>query len=216
METNLQSPECVNQNSDRLDGDSIDVFRANTYRLLATLLAAPATRELLDSLQKIESPGDGEADGGIGMAQAWQTLKIASERATVEAIDDEYHDLFIGIGRGELVPYGSWYLTGFMMDRPLALLRRDLAALGIERQNEVYEPEDHVSALCETMSLIIENSEEIPLEIQQKFFLDHLVTWMGRFFSDLQKAKTARYYVAVGLLGEQFIEVEKKYFGMTV
>jgi TorA maturation chaperone TorD len=216
METHLQSPESVNQNIELRDGDSIDVLRANTYRLLATLLAAPATRELLDSLQKIGSPGGGEADGGSGMAQAWQTLKIASERATVEAVDDEYHDLFIGIGRGELVPYGSWYLTGFMMDRPLALLRRDLAELGIERQTDVHEPEDHVSALCETMSLIIENSEEIPLEIQHNFFRDHLDTWMGKFFVDLQKAKSARYYIAIGQLGEQFIKVERKYFGMTV
>jgi len=216
METDLLSPESMNQNSDRMDGDSIDVLRANTYRLLARLLAAPVTRELLDSLQKIGGSGIGDADAGTGMAQAWQTLKIASERATVEAIDDEYHDLFIGIGRGELVPYGSWYLTGFMMDRPLALLRRDLAELGIERQQEVYEPEDHVSALCETMSLIIENSEEIPLEIQQKFFCEHLETWMGKFFTDLQKAKSARYYTAIGQLGEQFIKVEKKYFGMTV
>ena len=216
METNLQSPESVNQNSERMDGFSIDVLRANTYRLLARLLAAPVTGDLLDSLQKIGGTGIGDADAGAGMAQAWQTLKIASERATIEAIDDEYHDLFIGIGRGELVPYGSWYLTGFMMDRPLALLRRDLAELGIERQQEVCEPEDHVSALCETMSLIIENSKEIPLEIQQKFFLNHLETWMGKFFTDLQKAKSARYYSAIGLLGEQFIKVEKKYFGMTV
>lgn len=216
METNLQVPDSVSQSNDRIDGQSIDTLRANTYRLLATLLAAPATRELLDSLQKIGSTVDGTADDRIGMAKAWQTLKIASERATVEAVDDEYHDLFIGLGRGELVPYGSWYMTGFMMDRPLALLRRDLADLGIERQKDVYEPEDHVSALCETMSLIIENNEEIPLEIQQRFFLDHLVTWLGKFFTDLQKAKTARYYVAVGQLGEQFIEVEKKYFGMTV
>jgi len=216
METDLLSPESAKLNSDRMDGDSIDVLRANTYRLLARLLAAPVTRDLLDSLQKIGGSGIGDADAGTGMAQAWQTLKIASERATVEAIDDEYHDLFIGIGRGELVPYGSWYLTGFMMDRPLALLRRDLAELGIERQQEVYEPEDHVSALCETMSLIIENSEEIPLEIQQKFFLNHLETWMGKFFTDLQKAKSARYYTAIGQLGEQFIKVEKKYFGMTV
>lgn len=150
------------------------------------------------------------------MARAWHTLKIASERATVEGIDDEYHDLFIGIGRGELVPYGSWYMTGFLMDRPLALLRRDLAAFGIEREADVHEPEDHVSAQCEAMSLVIENAGEISLERQQKFFFDHLSPWMGRFFADLQQARAARFYAAVGQLGELFVGNEAQYLDMTV
>ena len=192
-------------------------MRANTYRLLARLLAAPVPRDLLEMLRRID--GSGEAGGtndAIAMARAWQTLRIAGERATVEGIDDEYHDLFIGIGRGELVPYGSWYMTGFLMDRPLALLRRDLSALGIEREADVHEPEDHVSALCEAMSLVIESAGEIPLERQQKFFFDHLAPWMGRFFADLQQARSAKFYLAVGQLGELFIGVETKYLDMAV
>lgn len=190
-----------------------DQIRANTYSLLASLLAAPPSAELIALLSKIDAPA---ANGGSGIAAAWHTLKLAGERATVEQLDDEYHDLFIGVGRGELMPYGSWYLVGFLMDKPLVLLRQDLAALGFERQEGVYETEDHVAALCETMSMIISSEEDIPLETQRKFFNDHIGPWMGRFFSDLQNAKSARFYRTVGQLGVQFMEIEKQYLAMLV
>ncbi len=218
MDSSPIAPQGPDKRADRMDANSADAdtIRGNTYRLLARLLAAPVSQDLLETLKRIDGKETGRANDGSAMARAWKTLKLASGRATIEAIDDEYHDLFIGIGRGELVPYGSWYLTGLLMDRPLALLRRDLAALGIERREDVHEPEDHAAALCETMSLLIDSGSEIPLEIQQRFFSDHIAPWMGRFFTDLQQAESARFYVAVGQLGEQFIEIEKRYLEMPV
>ena len=108
-------------------GTGEDVVRANTYGLLGALLAGPPRQEFFDLLASIEIPS---ADG---LGGAWGTLKRAAQDADVEVVDDEYHDLFLGVGRGELIPYGSWYLTGFMMDKPLAVLRSDLAELGFER-----------------------------------------------------------------------------------
>jgi len=183
------------------------------YRLLAVLTAAPASAGILELLRGIESdsnpnPGDDK------MATAWKTIRLASEHASVESIDDEFHDLFIGIGRGEVVPYGSWYQTGFMMDRPLVYLRKDLAELGIERDEGVHEPEDHVSALCETMSLMAEIGSDISIEKQREFFNNHLKSWIGRFFVDLQNARSARFYNAVGQLGEKFFEIERRYLEM--
>lgn len=148
------------------------------------------------------------------MAASWQTLNVAASRTTVEALDDEYHALFIGVGRGEVVPYGSWYLTGFMMERPLAQLRRDLKRFGLERAEETKEPEDHASALCETMSLLIESPEGISPHVQKSFFDNHIEPWMGKFFEDLQQAETASFYSAVGALGEQFIELDRQYLEM--
>jgi TorA maturation chaperone TorD len=197
--------------SRQIEANAMDVARTNTYRLLARLLAAPASSELLGMLKQIDGA---DRSGGGAMAAAWQTLKLAGERTTVEAVDDEYHELFIGLTRGELVPYGSWYLTGFLMDQPLVVLRRDLAALGFERQEDVHEPEDHVSALCETMSLIIDGADGISFETQRNFFNEHLAPWVGRFFGDLQQAQSARFYRAVGQLGEQFIEIEKQYLAI--
>ena len=187
-------------------------LRANTYSLLGALLAAPPTQPLIELLTRI-TPAEVGADSDL--TAAWEMLRLAGERASVESLDDEYHALFIGIGRGELLPYGSWYMTGFLMDQPLAVLRRDLAELGFERQAETKEPEDHVAALLETMGLMISDGD-ISVETQRRFFQSHMGPWMKTFFLDLQKASTARFYRAVGQFGEQFIEFERKYLTMLV
>ena len=187
-----------------------DAVRANTYSLLAALLAGPPRGELFDLLSGIDVPAAAD-----GLGTAWRVLKLAAERADVEAVDDEYHDLFVGIGRGELIPYGSWYLTGFVMDKPLAVLRADLAALGFERQDDVKEPEDHAAALLETMALIV-SSPEHGLDVQRRFFEHHVATWMRTFFADLQNAGSARFYRAVGQFGEQFMAFEMQYLSTVV
>jgi len=187
-------------------------LRANTYGLLGALLAAPPAESLIQILTRI-SPA--EVGGGDDLAAAWEVLRLAGERADVAALDDEYHELFVGIGRGELVPYGSWYMTGFLMDQPLAVLRRDLAELGFERQDDTREPEDHVAALLETMGLMI-GEGDISFDVQRRFFQSHMGPWMRTFFLDLQKAQAARFYRAVGQFGEQFIEFETKYLTMLV
>ena len=188
-----------------------DRIRANTYRLLGTLMARPPGQEVIDLLQQVDID---EAEQDSAMAAAWKTLSLAAQRATVEELDDEYHALFIGIGRGEVVPYSSWYLTGFMMERPLAQLRQDLKRFGLERGEKVKEPEDHAGALCETMSLLISGPGAVSPHEQKAFFGDHIAPWMDKFFEDLQRAEAANFYSAVGALGEQFIEVDKQYLEM--
>ena len=186
-----------------------DAVRANTYGLLGALLATPPRQELFDLLASIDPPS---ADG---LGAAWSVLKRAAECAEVEAVDDEYHDLFVGVGRGELIPYGSWYLTGFVMDKPLAVLRSDLAALGFERQDEVKEPEDHAAALLETMALVAASPEH-GIDVQRRFFDRHVATWMRTFFADLQSADSARFYRAVGQFGDRFMAFEMQYHSIVV
>ena len=185
--------------------------RANTYALLGSLLAQPPNEETIELLRQIEIQ---ESEHSNAMAAAWRALSLAARRASVSALDDEYHDLFIGIGRGEVVPYASWYLTGFMMERPLAQLRQDLMRLGFTRQEDVKEPEDHAAALCEIMSLLISQAAELGPHEQKAFFTHHIEPWMARFFLDLQRAETSTFYAAVGAMGEQFLEVEKTYLDM--
>ncbi len=163
-------------------------LRASTYSLLGALLAAPPAESLIALLTQI-TPAEVRDDDDL--ATAWEVLRLAGERATVESLDDEYHTLFVGIGRGELVPYGSWYMTGFLMDQPLAVLRRDLAELGFERQEDIKEPEDHVAALLETMALLI-NESDASVVVQRRFFQSHMGPWMKSFFLDLQKASAGR------------------------
>ncbi len=188
-----------------------DRARADVYALLGALLAGPPQAAALKLLRELAVTADSD-DGDL--TAAWALLKQAAERAEPQALSEEYHDLFIGIGRGELVPYGSWYVTGFLMERPLAELRVDLARLGFERRAEVHEPEDHVAALCETMSLLIGADGAVGLNGQREFFRKHVEPWFGRFFADLRAAQSARFYRAVGLLGERFVEIERAYLSM--
>ena len=185
-------------------------IRANVYSLLATLLTSPPSAETLELLKRIEAADPDSSD----MAAAWQTLRKAGQEASVESVDTEYHKLFIGVGHGEVLPYGSWYTSGLIMDKPLALVRRDLAALGLERQPRVRDSEDHLGALCEAMAIIIRSEDDSTLEGQKTFFENHLAPWAFKFFIDLQQAKSASFYLAVGRLGEQFMKFEEKYLAL--
>jgi TorA maturation chaperone TorD len=181
-----------------------DRWRAETYALLARLLAAPPDRALLDRLAAI--PGEPAPDDPP-LARAWKRLAQTARRAEPNGVAGEYQALFIGPTRGEIMPYGSFYLTGFLMEKPLAALRAELAELGIARRESVREPEDHAAALCEAMSLLIGAGGER----QAGFFRRHLSPWLGRFFEDLKAAESARFYRAVGGIGSAFFEVERYY-----
>ncbi len=191
--------------------DEADVVRERTYGLLAALLYATPTPTLLQTLRSIPNRGSGRENP---LALAWESLRLSANAASASEIDDEFHALFIGLGRGEIVPYASWYLTGFIMEKPLAALRQSLASLGVERQAHVREPEDHAAALCETMQVLISEADEYDVRQQRDFFSVYMQTWMGRFFGDLQRAQSARFYRAVGQLGEQFIDFEQQYLSI--
>ena len=128
--------------ADNVAPDEDQLARAGAYSLLGALLAAPPNGDLLHSLRELP-PGDGL------LAPAWDSLAKAAGEARPESLEDEYHALFIGLGRGELVPYASWYLTGFLMEKPLAQLRAELRELGFTRQEGVAEPEAPLAELIE-------------------------------------------------------------------
>ena len=187
-----------------------DAARAHVYSLLAVLLATVPTADILDLLRRIDDP----PDSPNRMANVWQQLKSAGEKAHLSQLDEEYHRLFVGLGRGELIPYGSWYQAGFLMGKPLARLRSDLATLGIERRPGIKETEDHAAALLESMAIICGPPDGFDAETQRNFFNDHLAGWLYLFFNDLQQAPAARFYRAVGTLGEVFLELEKTYLDL--
>jgi len=189
------------------DVDEIDAARAQEYALLAALLARAPDAALLKRLTELR--GDATP---LGIAHV--TLAQAASEASVEAIEREYFDLFIGLGRGELVPYGSYYLTGFLHEKPLARLRGDLAELGIERTEGEVEPEDHAAILCEIMSGLSSGRFSAPAGSDERIFDNHLAPWLGRFFNDLERADAAKFYRAVGTLGRVFIDIETEAFSL--
>lgn len=187
--------------------DEIDAARAQEYALLAALLARAPDTGLLKRISELR--GDTTP---LGMAHA--ALGEAAAAASVERVEREYFDLFIGLGRGELLPYGSYYLTGFLYERPLARLRGDLMALGIERVESQCEPEDHAAILCEIMSGLAAGRFGAKPGADRELFEKHLAPWFGRFFSDLERAKSADFYRRVGTLGRIFIEIETEAFAL--
>ena len=186
--------------------------RADVYRLLAAMLVSPPKEELLNIIRSIDV--DASNDDG-SLTNAWRNLKQAAQQIQADQLEDEFFNLFIGLGKGELSPYASWYLTGFLMEKPLADLRAELSRLGFLRQSNVREPEDHVSALCEVMAVIIAECV-LSFDEEKAFFNKNIAPWMGRFFNDLCEAQSSAFYKPVGILGKQFIDIEQQYFSMPV
>ena len=189
--------------------DAGDAGRVEIYRVLGALLAGPPDDDILEMLQEIDT-SDAEP---TPMTEIWRSLQAAARQADIEQLSDEFFNLFIGLGRGELVPYASFYIHGFLMEKVLASLRNELLKLGFERQDGISEPEDHVAALCETMGMIISESG-LSFEEQSDFFKTYLASWMLDFFADLREAESAVFYKAVAQLGQQFMEVESQYLSM--
>lgn len=179
-------------------GDPLLEGRANLYALLGHLLSGvpdPAVLRRLGALSGDASP----------LGKALGALAAAARAAKGEALEHEFHDLFIGLGRGELLPFASYYLTGFLHERPLAELRADLAPLGIARSAGVHEPEDHIAFLCEVMAGLLRGGAP---EEAERIFARHLKPWAARFFTDLEGAEAAGFYRAVGTLGRELMDIE--------
>ncbi len=183
-------------------------LRSRVYSLLARLFADIPPAEVIAALASVDVGED-----ATPLAEGWRAMAKSAQSSDPEALDIEFHALFIGLGRGELMPYGSWYQTGFLMGRPLVQLREDLREFGLERETDVHEPEDHVGALLESMALL-SGPDGASLASQRAFFNAHLASWVERFMQDVQQAKSADFYRSVGAFAERFLVTEKQYLEM--
>ncbi len=182
------------------EGD-VELARARLWQLMGLCLRAAPDAAALRLIAGLE--GDGSPLG-----TALSELATLARTADPTRLAREHHDLFIGLARGELVPYASYYLTGFLHEKPLALLRGDMAALGIARAPGLAEPEDHMASLAETMAGLIAGDFAVDAAGQRRFFERHIAPWAERFFTDLEAAEAAVFYRPVGTLGRQLIEIE--------
>jgi TorA maturation chaperone TorD len=198
-------PDLYNGKKMAGDIDEVDAARAQEYALLATLLTRAPDAELLSRVSRLRADAS-----PLGLAHA--ALAEAAEQTNAERVEREYFDLFIGLGRGELLPYGSYYLTGFLHERPLARLREDLAKIGIARADGVVEPEDHAGILCEIMSGLASGRLLAPPDSDRLIFDKHMAPWIRRFFTDLENAQAADFYRRLGVLGRIFMDIETEAF----
>ena len=186
-----------------------DRLRADLYAMLGRLLSAAPGQDLID-----ECAGLSGDDSALG--QGITALARVASQSKAKGVSREYDALFVGLGRGELLPYASYYLTGFLNEKPLARLRGHMAEFGIARNPDVKEPEDHIASLCEMMAGIIRGDfgREVSLADQHAFFNTHVATWAGHFFTDLEGAEGSVFYAPVGKIGRAFMEIEFEGFRM--
>ena len=184
-----------------------DRLRADLYNFLGVLLAAPADDATL--AQTAALSGD---DTPLGQAIA--TLARMARVSKPVSVEREFNQLFIGLGRGELLPYASYYLTGFLNEKPLAVLRRDMTARGLARSDTVFEPEDNIASLMEMMAAMIAGRFGPPATLadQKTFFNRHIAPWAGHFFADLEAAQSSVFYASVGTVGRVFMDIETEAF----
>jgi TorA maturation chaperone TorD len=187
-----------------------DRLRADLYNFLGLLLSGPPDETLL--MMTAGLSGD---DSPLG--QATSTLAKMAKLSKVKTVASEYSKLFIGLGRGELLPYASYYLTGFLNEKPLARLRDDMAVRGLKRADTVFEPEDNIASLMEMMGAMIVGrfGPEVTLDQQKTFFNTHIAPWAGHFYSDLEGAKNSIFYASVATVGRTFMEIETEAFRMS-
>ncbi len=187
-----------------------DRLRADLYNFLGVILSGPPDDMLLGQTAGLQ--GD-----STDLGQAVSTLAKMARITKPKTVESEYNRLFIGLGRGELLPYASYYLTGFLNEKPLALLRQDMTAQGLARAQNVFEPEDNIASLMEMMGAMIVGRFGKPADLntQKTFFNKHIGPWAGHFFSDLEGAKNSVFYAPVGTVGRLFMDVEAEAFRMS-
>jgi TorA maturation chaperone TorD len=193
--------------------DGEEIARAELYGLLALLWLTPPDDGLLAQFRVAvtEAPHPG------GHLDApWHDL-VAALRATDAARAAAEHEaLFGGIGKPEVFLYGSYYLSGFLNEKPLATLRTELARLGLARDERRAETEDHIAFGFEVMRYLIAGDDPAvcQLEQQRRFYRQHLQPWVERLCDAVEAHPAAATWRAVAGFTRAYTQVETQAFDM--
>lgn len=194
-----------------------DLARADLYGLLASLFFQPPSNDLLHRIAASAAYGNGQdAPQEADLTLAWKALVDMAAGTNEKDWKAEYEEYFIGVGKPEVFLYGSYYLAGFLNEKPLVQLRDDLAALGIEGSDSITETEDHIATLCEVMRFLIagEDLGVSNLTQQKKFFNEHIRPWADRLFDAVQQKNEIKHYQVVVDLARSFFAMEGQAFDM--
>ncbi len=197
-----------------------DLARADLYGLLATLFFHAADADLLQRIAAAPQDPAGDADADPADAQAavssalthaWRRVVVRAGQVTAAQVDDEYTELFIGVGKPEVFLYGSYYQAGFLNEKPLVTLRDDLRRYGLERAEGITETEDHLATLCEVMRYLIAGDDTAVAHVdeQRAFFQRHLAPWIDTACDAVLQHPRARFYADVAGLAKAFFDVER-------
>ena len=200
------APECSGVLSE-------DQARAEIYALLSNLFYCPPPQYLLQAIATSQTMCNDDVDSGF--CRAWRALQQAAASADVEAVKDEFNAAFIATGRQPVMLYGSFYLAGFLHEKPLAQLRDELAEMSLARHGDSHESEDHISALCDVMRFLIVGDHDTPpaaLDAQRGFFLRHINSWSAQLCDAVTGASETRFYKHVAQFAREFFNLENEAF----
>lgn len=186
--------------------------RADFYALFARLLGGPPDAQLLGA---IAASAEIPADGDPALARAWADFVAASSVMDPEAVAEEFHELFEGVGHAQVSIYSAFYVGATSMDHPRVKLQADLAVLGLAQRERVTEPEDHFAGICEVMRVLVAGGAgRSPGTVaeQRSFWLAHLEAGIGKFLKAMAEAPSANYYRTVAALGLAFTAIESESF----
>lgn len=193
--------------------DSEEIARAELYGLLAQLWLGPPSEELLQQFRVAvtEAPHPGGWLEG-----PWQDLVGALRATTAQKAAAEFTALFLGVGKPEVFAYASFHLTGSLNEKPLATLREDLATLGLARDEQMLETEDHIAYELEVMRYLIAGNDiaVCNLEQQRRFFRNHLQTWVDALCATTMAHPRAEVWRAVAGFTREFMQVETQGFDL--
>jgi TorA maturation chaperone TorD len=189
------------------DIDPVDEARAQEYELIGSLIWRSPTVSMIQALSKLRGDASDLGTSHFALAEQATIAEAAHLR-------DEFFRLFIGVGRAELLPYASYYLTGFLNEKPLAAVREDMGALGLSKAERAGEPEDHIAVLFDVMAALIRGGVTAPGLDEEIFFNRHIKPWAQRFFADLEVSPHATFYNIVGRIGRLFIAIENEAFSL--
>jgi TorA maturation chaperone TorD len=190
-----------------------ETARAEIYGLLAELFYAPPSAQLLGQLRLAAT--EAPAAGGF-LEEPWRQLVGVARAMDDQAIRDEFEALFGGVGKPEVYLFGSYYLSGFLNEKPLARLRTDLSELSLARDESMPETEDHIAYLCEVMRFLIAGDDAAlsNLARQRDFFAAHLQPWVAQMFDTVGTHPKARFYASLAGFGAAFAGIEMQGFDM--
>lgn len=192
-----------------------EMARAEIYGLLSQLYYAPPASDLLAQLRVAVTQAP---DSGSFLEAPWSAVVAASRELTDTQISTEWNTLFGGVGKPEVYLFGSYYLSGFLNEKPLAKLRTTLVQYGLERDNAMYETEDHIAYVFEVMRYLIAGDDVgvANLTNQKSFYGEHLQPWVGALCDALAANPRAKFYKVVAEFTRSFMSVESQGFDLLV
>ena len=206
----MMQAQLVNPAANALDEETA---RAEIYGLLTALFYAAPTPEMYGDMRVAVT--EAPAAGGLLESPWAELIAVAREQSLLDTAC-EYDALFGGLSKPEVYLFGSHYLSGFLNEKPLAVLRGDLAALGLGRDETLPETEDHVAYICEVMRYLIagEDVSVANLTRQREFFTRHVQTWLPAMCEAVMQHPKARFYRALAGFTQSFFSVEAQGFDM--